>query len=167
MTESASSPVSTAVCNEERAHFLLRFILVTLEECVDASLVFFVAIFPLLEIVLVRIQAVYFLCSDSLDYSELPRNRIVAENHLLTDLSLWQLVVRLEVFWVVDLLCTPLLLILHWHGRLKAASSTHHLASKRLPMLTKFVGHVLDARNEHLGVWVVWQKLLYDLRIHA
>ena len=191
VAESALRAVAAAVGGEVRANALLGLAAGHLvrQEIVDASFVFvFVALVPL--VVLFLPVHAHLLCPNGLDNADLARNRVVAEDDPLSELSFRQLVIILEVVRVVVLL-RWLVVVSHHHLRLLAAKLTWlelgllregatwlgehswllELTEIRLLLAqsrSKLRGQTLNVAEKHLGLGVVGiDHVLNDLRVHA
>jgi len=81
-----------------------------MEEGFDTRVVLIIMVVPLIEIIFERIIT-GLLGADSLDEAQLSRHRVGTEDKPLANLSLWQLIIVLEVVRVVLLL----LLVAHLH----------------------------------------------------
>lgn len=100
-------------------------------------------------------------------------NRVITEDDSLAHLTLWKLVIVLEIVWVV-IIAGCLWLVHHiWSKRL---GTYWHLIVKRhicsrdewLLLLIELSGHILDARKEHLTLGVIWiDQVLNCLWVHA
>ena len=179
MTESTLVPILTAIGLKEDARpFVegLRLGWVAISQPLLYPCVVFIAlVIPLVELIRFYIEAGLgsFFGANRLDHAHLSRDRIVAKNDSLTKLTLRELVVILEVIWVVVGLKSCLLL-LRWHHLLTLwihhvrhlhrveASTTHHWRWLHLSTCECWRHHTrLAERRHHLLLpWILGLELV-------
>ena len=127
MRKAALGSILAAIWLKEHTDALVwRCSTLALQELVNTCVILVRAI-PILKLIFVDIKA-NFPCADSLYNTNFYGNWVIAKDNSLTYFSFWQLVIVLEVVWII-LLRLILILEAHtwWHHRVESGRLHWHL----------------------------------------